>query len=93
MNTEKSLERYKRMNQALSEELEKLQKKYDEALEEANQPVEDLVNLMQELRDIEKEWAEALKDIQNYRDEYAKLIDDLRKMRKMVRKGKVNVSN
>lgn len=93
MNTEKSLERYKRMNRALSEELKELQKKYDEALEEANTPVEELINLMQELKDIENEWAEALKDIQNYRDEYKKLIDDLRKMRKMVRKGKVNVSN
>ena len=93
MNTEKKLERYKRMNVALNEELEKLQKKYDEALEEANAPIEEIVALMQELRDIESEWAIALKDIQNYRDEYAKLIDDLRDLRKQVRKGKVHVSN
>lgn len=89
MNTEKNLERQIRTNQRLKEEYAELQKKYDELFDEANQPIEEVIALMNELKDIEKEWSEALEDINKYKEEYKALIDDLRKMRNKAKRGRL----
>lgn len=89
MNTEKNLERQIRMNKHLQLEFDELQQKYDELLDEANQPLEEVIALMDKLKGIEKEWSEALEDINKYRQEYKTLIADLRDMRNKAKRGRL----
>ena len=89
MNKDREIERLKRMKAHQDAEFAELQKAYDELLEEANQPLEEVIALMEKLRNIEKEWSDALADINSDREEYKKLITDLKEMRDKAKRGRL----
>lgn len=78
MNESKKVERLTRMNDRLKRQLTDLEQKYDELIENGNEPLEEVIALMAKLRDIEKEWDSALDDINKYRQEYKDLITEMR---------------
>ena len=57
MNESKKVERLTRINDRLKRQLTDLEQKYDELIENGNEPLEEVIALMAELRDIVKEWA------------------------------------
>lgn len=78
MNESKKIERLTRINDRLKRQLTDLEQKYDELIENGNEPLEEVIALMAKLRDIEKEWDSALDDINKYRQEYKGLITEMR---------------
>lgn len=78
MNESKKVERLTRINDRLKRQLTDLEQKYDELIENGNEPLEEVIALMAKLRDIEKEWDSALDDINKYRQEYKDLITEMR---------------
>lgn len=78
MNESKKVERLTRINDRLKRQLTDLEQKYDELIENGNEPLEEVIALMAKLRDIEKEWDSALDDINKYRQEYKDLIAEMR---------------
>ena len=91
MNRNREFERLQRMYSHLDIEFKELQEQYDELLNKENQPLEEVIALMQELRGIKNEWDAALKGLLIYKDEYKKLIAELKELRKEVQRGKVYI--
>ena len=89
MNREKDLERLKRMYDYQTREYEELQAKYNELLAKDDEPIEEVIALMQELRDIKDEWTTALDGLYKYKDEYQKLITELKDFRHKLKRGKL----